>query len=101
MIVSLKSHLTTTGSTYPATSPLLADLFSEVLPDPAAVLPRALELAQDIAKNTSAVSTYLMRQMMWRNPGTPEGTHLLDSRLLYELFSSRSVSYGFTLASWS
>ncbi|KAI9877488.1 MAG: hypothetical protein M1830_003785 [Pleopsidium flavum] len=88
-------HLTTTGLTYPATSPLLADLFSEVLPTPAEVLPRALELAQDIAQNTSAVSTYLMRQMMWRNPGTAESTHLLDSRLLYELFSSSQLVMGF------
>lgn len=28
---------------------------------------------------------------MWRNPGTAEGTHLLDSRLLSELFKSRFV----------
>lgn len=84
--LSRAMHLTTTGSVYPATDPLLRELFSEVV-DPEKVLPRALELADEIAKNTSIVSTQVMKELMWRNPGTPEEAHLLDSKLIFEMFA--------------
>jgi enoyl-CoA hydratase/carnithine racemase len=87
-------HLVTTGATYPASHPLLNNLFSETLDTPDAVLPRALEIADEILKNTSTISTYLMREMMYRDAGTPEGQHLLDSRLIYELFSSKDNKEG-------
>lgn len=87
-------HLTTTGSTYPASHPLLNTLFSETLPAPSAVLPRALQIAQEIVANTSTVSTYLMREMMYRDAGSAEGQHLLDSRIIYELFSSKDNEEG-------
>ena len=86
-------HLVTTGSVYPATDPLFRELFSEILP-PEKVLPRALELADEIARNTSAVSTHLMKDMMYRNPGTAEGTHLLDSKILLELFEGKDKQEG-------
>ena len=82
-------HLVTTGSVYPATHPLFNGLFSETLDSPEKVLPRALELADEITKNTSTVSTNLMREMMYRNPGSAEGTHLLDSGILYSLNGSK------------
>jgi enoyl-CoA hydratase/carnithine racemase len=63
-------------------------LFSELLDRPEDVLPRALQVAEDVVKNTSVVSTYLMKEMMYRDAGTPEGQHLLDSRVIYELFGS-------------
>jgi hypothetical protein len=56
---------------------------------PEDVLPKAIEIAEDVVKNTSLVSTYLMREMMYRDTGSAEGTHLLDSRILYELFLSQ------------
>ncbi|KAI9682306.1 MAG: hypothetical protein M1817_000360 [Caeruleum heppii] len=87
-------HLITTGATYPASSPLLSELFSEILPNAEAVLARALALAQETATNTSTVSTNLMRELIWRNPGSAEETHLLDSRLIYDLFSSRDKQEG-------
>lgn len=87
-------HLTTTGSTYPASHPLLNTLFSETLPTPDAVLPRALEIANEVVSNTSTVSTYLMREMMYRDAGSAEGQHLLDSRIIYELFSSKDNKEG-------
>lgn len=86
-------HLTTTGSIYPSTSPLLSSLFSEILPHEQ-VLPRALELANDIAQNTSAVSTAVMRDLMWKGPGTAEETHLLDSKVLLELFKAGDKNEG-------
>jgi enoyl-CoA hydratase/carnithine racemase len=91
--LSKAMHLITTGSVYPSTDPLFRELFSEILP-PEKVLSRALELAQDIAKNTSSVSTHLMKDLMWRNPGTVEGTHLLDSKILLELFDGRDKKEG-------
>lgn len=91
--LSRAMHLTTTGSIYPSTSSLLSSLFSEILP-PEQVLPRALELANDIAQNTSAVSTAVMRDLMWKGPGTAEETHLLDSKVLLELFKSGDKNEG-------
>ncbi len=87
-------HLVTTGSVYPANHPLLDGLFSETLDAPEKVLPRALELADEIAKNTSTVSTNLMREMMYRNSGSAEGTHLLDSGLIYSLFGGKDNNEG-------
>ena len=81
-------HLVTTGSVYPANHKLLDGLFSETLDSPERTLERALELADEIVKNTSSVATSLMREMMYRNPGTAEGTHLLDSTIQYSLFGS-------------
>ncbi|KAK1813442.1 hypothetical protein LTR12_012168 [Friedmanniomyces endolithicus] len=87
-------HLTTTGSTYPASHPLLNTLFSETLDTPAAVLPRALEIADEIVQNTSTVSSFLMRDLMYRDTGSAEGQHLLDSKLIYEMFGSKDNTEG-------
>jgi enoyl-CoA hydratase/carnithine racemase len=81
----------TTGAVYPASDKIWDGLFSEVLDKAEDVLPRALAVAEEVAKNTSVVSTYLMKEMMFRDAGTPEGQHLLDSRVIYELFGSRYV----------
>jgi len=80
-------HLTTTGSTYRASDRLLENLFSEVLDRPEQVLPRALEIAEEVASNTSTISTYLMRELMYRGPESAEETHLLDSKVIHDLFS--------------
>ena len=68
-------------------------LFSEVVP-PEKVLPRAMELAEDVATNTSAVSTHLMKELMWRGRGSAEETHLLDSKILLEIFASKDKQEG-------
>jgi enoyl-CoA hydratase/carnithine racemase len=82
-------HLTTTGAVYPASHPLFGTLFSETCPTPEATLSRALELADEIATNTSTVSTKLMRELMYRGADSPEGAHLLDSRIIHGLFGSK------------
>ncbi|KIW34476.1 uncharacterized protein PV07_01254 [Cladophialophora immunda] len=82
-------HLTTTGSVYPAESPLFGTLFSELCPTPEATLARALELADEVAKNTSTVSTKLMRELMYRGADSAEGAHLLDSKVIHGLFGSK------------
>ncbi|KAE9978188.1 hypothetical protein EG328_001639 [Venturia inaequalis] len=87
--LSRAMHLITTGATYPANHRLLDGLFSETVDTPEGVLPRALEIAQEYTDNCSGVSWALMRDMMWRNPGSAEGAHLLDSRIIYSLFDTR------------
>lgn len=84
-------HVLSTGETLPGGSRLLDGLFSEVLEKREDVLPRAYKLAQMIATQTSAVSGYLVKEMLWRGLSTPEETHLLESRLLAELFTSKYV----------
>jgi enoyl-CoA hydratase/carnithine racemase len=78
----------TTGSTYRADDKIFDGLFSELVDKPEDVLPRALAAAEEVVRNTSAVSTYLMKELMYRDAGSPEGQHLLDSRIIYELFGS-------------
>jgi enoyl-CoA hydratase/carnithine racemase len=78
----------TTGSTYRADDKVFDGLFSELVDRPEDVLPRALAAAEEVVRNTSAVSTYLMKELMYRDAGSPEGQHLLDSRIIYELFGS-------------
>ncbi|KAI9688321.1 MAG: hypothetical protein M1820_010266 [Bogoriella megaspora] len=97
--LSRAMRVTTTGATYRADDQdawggLFAETIKEEGKDGENVLKRALEIADDVVKNTSTVSTYLMREMMYRNPGSAEGTHLLDSRILYELFSSADNKEG-------
>ncbi|MBW2498375.1 MAG: crotonase/enoyl-CoA hydratase family protein [Deltaproteobacteria bacterium] len=69
-----------TGRVFDAQEALEAGLVSEVLP-PEALLPRARELAREIAENTSAVSVALARQMLWQMLGAshPMEAHRLDS----------------------
>lgn len=81
-------HLVTTGATYRADDPLFGGLFSEFADKPEDVLPKALGIAEEIVNNTSTVSTYLMKEMMYRDTGSPEAQHLLDSKIIYELFGS-------------
>ena len=78
----------TTGSTYLADDPVWNGLFAHTVDRVEDVLPKALEIALEVTKNTSSVSTYLMKEMMFRDTGSAEGQHLLDSRILYELFTS-------------
>lgn len=87
-------HLVTTGSVYPASHPLLSNLFSEVLPTPEATVARALELADEVAKNTSTISTKLMRDLMYRGPDSAEGAHLLDSKVIFGLFGAKDNEEG-------
>lgn len=88
-------YITTTGSILPASSPHFGALFHELLPSSEVVLPRALELASQIVTQTSTVSTYLMREMMWRGPTSAEGAHLLDSELMVQLYDLEDKKEGF------
>ena len=72
-----------TGRVFPAEEALRGRLVSRVVP-PEQLVPVARELAQEIARNTSAISVALSRQMIWRLLGAdhPMEAHRLDSRCM-------------------
>lgn len=88
-------YLTTTGSILPASSKHFGDLFHELLPSSEAVIPAALKLSDELVAQTSTVSTYLIREMMWRGPPSAEGAHLLDSELMVQLYDKEDKEEGF------
>ena len=92
--LSRAMHLTATGSIYPASHPLLNELFSEVLPTPEATLARALDLAEDIANNTSNVSLNINKALMHHGADSAEGAHLLESKVLAGLFGCKDNEEG-------
>ena len=70
-----------TGRVFPAAEALEGGLVREVLA-PEDLLPRARELAREIAENTTAVSVAMIQQMFWRMLGAdhPMDAHQIDSR---------------------
>ena len=72
-----------TGRVFPAEEALAGRLVSRVV-SPEQLMPAARELALAIARNTSAISVALARQMMWRLLGAdhPMEAHRLDSRCM-------------------
>lgn len=82
--ISQALQWTYSGRVFPASEALAGGLVSEVLA-PEDLLPRAREIAREIAENTSAVSVSLTRQMMWRMLGAdhPMEAHKIDSRAIY------------------
>lgn len=86
-------HLATTGALYPATDTLLEGLFT-VVEEPAGVFPKAVEIAEDVVKNCSAVSTTVMRDMIYRTPASPEEAHLNESKVIFDLFKGKDFIEG-------
>lgn len=76
---------------------LAGGLVSEVV-EPAALLPTARTLAMDIARNTSAVSVALIRQMLWRMLGAdhPREAHRIDSLGMWHTGRSADAHEGVT-----
>ncbi|KAH8883655.1 enoyl-CoA hydratase/isomerase [Thozetella sp. PMI_491] len=86
-------HLATTGAVYPPDHTLLRDLFGEIVA-PDEVLPRALALAEEVAVHTSTVSTRVNKDLIYRGPGTPEGAHAVESKVLFDLFRGQDFMEG-------
>jgi enoyl-CoA hydratase/carnithine racemase len=86
--------LLTCGSTYSAQDAALQDLFAEVVA-PDRVVPRAVEMAQEIADKTSRVATRAMKDMLYRGaPASPEEALLLESRVFFDLFRGPDSAEG-------
>jgi enoyl-CoA hydratase/carnithine racemase len=93
--ISQALEWTYSGRVFPAAEALAGGLVKEVTA-PEALLPRAREIAREIAENTSAVSITLIRQMMWRMLGAdhPMEAHKLDSRGVYATGRSADAKEG-------
>jgi enoyl-CoA hydratase/carnithine racemase len=63
---------------------------------PEDLMPAAIELAREIADNTSAVSVAMTRAMLWRLSSTehPMMAHRIDSRSIYRLGKSADSKEG-------
>ncbi|KAI0976612.1 enoyl-CoA hydratase/isomerase [Xylaria arbuscula] len=86
--------LATTGAVYKASDPAVRDLFAEIVA-PDRVIPRAVELAQEIADKTSGVAVRTMRDMLYKGaPATPEEAFLLESKVFFDLFRGRDSLEG-------
>ncbi|KAJ5280614.1 Crotonase core [Penicillium angulare] len=90
------SYLLSTGAVFPPTVKHFGDLFNEIMPEPSQVLPRALELAIEIAENVSPTASYLNRAMIWHDAGSPEMAHLIESKNIYHMFRSEDQTEGVT-----
>ena len=84
-----------TGRIFPASEALSAGLVRELVPS-AEVLNRAMEVAREIASNTSAVSIALTRNMLWRQLGSPHPmtANQLESQALLVLGSMADAKEG-------
>jgi enoyl-CoA hydratase/carnithine racemase len=89
--LSKAMSLITTGGVFPGSSTYFGDLFTEVLPDAAQVLPRALELAFEMAENVSPLASAMSRALMWEGPQSPEAAHLFESRVFHHMTGQRWV----------
>ncbi|HEX3919642.1 MAG TPA: crotonase/enoyl-CoA hydratase family protein, partial [Caulobacteraceae bacterium] len=83
------------GKVFDAQEALAGRLVTEVVP-PDRLLPRAREIAREIADNTAPVSVALIRQMMWRGLGMdhPMEAHKVDSKGIYVRGASADVREG-------
>ena len=79
---SRASALLLTGRTVPASSPLLAGLYIDLLPARAAVLPAALALAHELAEHASVPAAAAAKAL------TPEAQ--LRRRALADMFARKA-----------
>ncbi|GAB2812525.1 crotonase/enoyl-CoA hydratase family protein [Actinocorallia aurea] len=84
-----------TGRVFPASEALAGRLVSRVVP-PEELLPTAIELAREVADNTSAVSVAAIRRLMYAglSAETPWQAHANDSRLMAEIGSGADAAEG-------
>ena len=84
--ISQALQWTLSGRIFSAEEAAAGGLVSEVLA-PDALLPRAQEIAAEIARNTSPVSVAMTRQMMWQMLGAahPMEAHRVDSRGMQQM----------------
>ena len=89
------AELIYTGRIITAREALEYGLISKVLPAEE-LLPAAKKLATEIADNTSAISTALSRQMLWRMMGAshPMEAHRIESKALDYMFKSSDLTEG-------
>lgn len=93
--VSKAAELILTARFFTAQEGLEMGLFSQVVP-PEELMPTAKKIVAEIAANTSAMSTALARQMVWKmlTEEHPMAAHIVESRSLMYMFSSEDGKEG-------
>ncbi|UCF92149.1 MAG: enoyl-CoA hydratase/isomerase family protein [Desulfobacterales bacterium] len=93
--ISRAAELILTGRLFTAREGLEMGLFSQVVP-PEDLMPAARQMANEIAANTSAVSTALARQMLWKMLGAahPMAAHIMESKCLTYMFQTDDLKEG-------
>ena len=83
------------GRVFPAEEALSGGLVRSIH-KPEDLLADAKHIARELVENTSAVSTALIRQMMWKMLGAdhPMEAHKVDSRFIYELGRGNDAKEG-------
>lgn len=83
------------GRVFSATEAEGTGLFNHLLPSEE-VLPKALELAEEMATNCSPSSLTMLKFMLWKqlDNSSPEAAHLLESRLLQWSFNQPDSTEG-------
>ena len=84
-----------TGRVFGAQEALAHGLVTEVLA-PEALIPRAREIALDIAQNTSAIAVALCRQLLWKMVGAdhPMEAHKIEARAIEWAFQQADAQEG-------
>ena len=82
--IAKATELVYTGRVFRAEEEEDSGLFNYVVPK-GKVLAKAMEIANEIAANTSAVSVALNKALLWRglSEEDPQSVHLVDSRCFY------------------
>jgi len=95
--IARAAEWTYSGRVFSAEEAQAGGLVSRVVA-PEALLPAARELALDVARNTSAVSVALIRQMLWRMLGAdhPREAHRIDSLGMWHTGRSADAHEGVT-----
>lgn len=83
--------LISTGGVYPPQPQYFGDLFVETVPEAAQVLPKALEVASEVAANVSPMASVVSRALLWEGASSPEDAHLLESQVFHGMIGSRYV----------
>jgi enoyl-CoA hydratase/carnithine racemase len=93
--ISLASELILTGRLFSSREALEMGIVSRVVA-PHKLMATAREVAGEIADNTSAISTALARQMLWKGLGQdhPMASHILESKGLSYMFTSEDCKEG-------
>lgn len=84
-----------TGRLISADEALASGLVNHVTPVES-LMEKAVEIATEIAENTSSLSTAFTRQMLWQMLGAdhPMEAHKIESRCLHYMFSSKDFAEG-------
>ncbi len=93
--ISKAAELAYTGRVFRAAEEVGSGLFNYVLPKEK-VLQKAMEIAEEIVTNTSAISVALNKALLWHGLGEkdPQSAHLLDSRCFYWAGKQRDAKEG-------